>query len=124
MDLEVVPKMKEEKHQQAMLMLSQPSLTACLVFAKGYDIRRLCQPDRFRALLFRIRNKSSKQGKGATFCTLLVGEHGPQAPFASASAVVTGCFTVLPVLPGDVFCALEGCPEEANRNCAEYASAL
>ena len=31
---------------------------------------------------------SSKQGKGSTFCTLLVGERGPQAPFTSASAVV------------------------------------
>ena len=29
-----------------------------------------------------------KQGKGSTFCTLLVGEQRPQAPFTSASAVV------------------------------------
>ena len=31
---------------------------------------------------------SSKQGKGSTFCTLLVGERPPQTPFTSASAVV------------------------------------
>ena len=35
-----------------------------------------------------LNGNSCKQGKRSTFCTLLVGWHGPQAPFTSASAVV------------------------------------
>ena len=43
---------------------------------------------RLHALLKTVPEHSSKQGKRSTFCTLLVGWHGPQAPFTSASAVV------------------------------------
>ena len=43
---------------------------------------------RLHALLKTAPENSSKQGKGSTFCTLLVGEQRPQAPFTSASAVV------------------------------------
>ena len=43
---------------------------------------------RLHALLKTAPENSSKQGKGSTFCTLLVGEHCPQAPFTSANAVV------------------------------------
>ena len=42
----------------------------------------------FHALLKTAPEHSSKQGKGSTFCILLVGWHGPQTPFTSASAVV------------------------------------
>ena len=43
---------------------------------------------RFHGLPKPALEHSSKQGKGSTFCTLLVGEHCPQAPFTSANAVV------------------------------------
>ena len=53
-----------------------------------HEMKFLFSGTQFHALPKTAMEHSSKQGKGSTFCTLLVGWHGPQAPFTSANAVV------------------------------------
>ena len=54
----------------------------------SHEMKYLFSGTRFHGLQKPAPEHSSKQGKGSTFCTLLVGEQRPQAPFTSASAVV------------------------------------